>query len=223
MSAHEAAPDPVLATLAGRGSGIRNVRYRANRTVLLSVSRDGQTLNSHECFRAAPRGVLDAIATFLTARRGSAEQRRALDVIRGWEGAERALEEARRAPRRPPPRSGPGAGVLRDLFDGYNRDRFGGRLPSMPLRVSGRMTRVLGTISYEEVEGRRRVRGIAISADLLLVGNEAVLRDTLLHEMAHAEAWLEVGHRGHGRVWWAVAERVGCVPRAMSGERVRGR
>jgi hypothetical protein len=223
MSAHDAAADPVLATLAERGSAIRRVRYRANRTVLLSVSRDGRTLNSHECFRTAPRPVLDAIATFLSARRGSAAQRRALEVIRGWEGAERALEEARRAPRRPPPRSAPGAGVLRELFDGYNRERFGGRLPSMALRVSDRMTRVLGTISYEEEEGRRRVRGIAISADLLLRGNEAVLRDTLLHEMAHAEAWLEVGHRGHGRAWRRVAERVGCVPRAMSGERVRGR
>ncbi|NIP78304.1 MAG: hypothetical protein GWM90_03535, partial [Gemmatimonadetes bacterium] len=80
----------------------------------------------------------------------------------------------------------------------------------MPLRVSRRMTRSLGTIRYgrgtdagEGAAGRvgagRTVAEIAISAQLLEPGNRAVLEDTLLHEMAHAEAWLLHGHRGHGR------------------------
>jgi predicted SprT family Zn-dependent metalloprotease len=59
-----------------------------------------------------------------------------------------------------------------------------------------------------------------ISADLLLPANAEVLRDTLLHEMAHGEAWLRHGHRGHGKIWRRIAERVGCVPRALTQTRV---
>lgn len=115
------------------------------------------------------------------------------------------------------------AGRVRALFERYNRERFAGRLPPIPLRVSGRMTRSLGTISYEVEAHGRGVRGIAISDDLLLAGNEEFLVDTLLHEMAHAEAWLDHGHRGHGAVWRRIAERVGCSPRARTCEPVRRR
>lgn len=223
----DAATDPVLTALRARSSAIRQVRYRPNRTVLLSVSRDGRTLNTHECFREAPRPVLDAIATFVSAPRRSREYRRALETIRGWEGAARGLERARRArpprQRARPTTSGPELVRLRGLFDRYNRQRFGGRLPPIPLRVSGRMTRTLGTISYTETDGERGVREIAIAAELLLRSNEAVLRDTLLHEMAHAEAWLRHGHQRHGRLWRRIAERVGCAPRALTRTPIRRR
>jgi predicted SprT family Zn-dependent metalloprotease len=85
------------------------------------------------------------------------------------------------------------------------------------------MTRSLGTISYGEEGPARTVKEIAISADLLVPENRAVLEDTLLHEMAHAEAWLRHGHRGHGPIWRRVAERVGCTPRALIHTRVRRR
>jgi hypothetical protein len=215
-------PDPVLATLRERGSGIIQVRYRANRSVLLSVSRDGRVLNSHECFRSAPRRVLEAIATCLAAPRGSLERAAAMGTIRDWEGTHDGLALARRSPRRSPPRSSVDVTPLRALFDRYNRERFGGRLPSIPLRVSDRMTRALGTISYDESDGRR-VHGIALSADLLVAGDEGPVTNTLLHEMAHAEAWLEWGHRGHGALWRRIAERVGCEARARSCHPVRGR
>lgn len=231
------ATDPLLAALRGRRSRIRSVRYRANRTVLLSVSRDGRTLNSHSCFRDAPPEIAEAVAEFLTARRGSAPARRALEQLRGWEGTDRGLEAARRdRPRRSRRATdGPETGPLRELFDRFNRDRFDGRLPAVPLRVSRRMSRSLGTIRYgpdgETAAGGaagpagaaarprsdgepRSVREIAISADLLLPANRTALEDTLLHEMAHAEAWLRHGHRGHGRPWRRIAERVGCAPRA---------
>jgi hypothetical protein len=222
-------PDPahdrVLAALRARASRIRTIRYRMNRTVLLSVSRDGRTLNTHECFRDAPGRVVDAIATFVSAPRRSVEYRRALETIRAWDGAARGLERARRArpARRPPGRGAPETARLRVMFDRYNRHRFGGRLPAIPLRISRRMTRSLGTISYLETGGRRTVREIAISADLMLRGNEEVLRDTLLHEMAHAEAWLRHGHQGHGPIWRRVAERVGCVPLALTRTPIRRR
>jgi len=218
------APDPILAALRARNSSVLRVRYRRNRTVLLSISRDGTTLNSHECFRGAPRGIVDAIVTFVTVPRRAAEYRRALSAIQEWEGAARGLEQARRTrPQRRVRAGGPDAEPLRILFDRYNAAHFGGRLPRIPLRLSRRMTRALGTISYGEAEGSRIVRDIAISADLLMAGNEEVLRDTLLHEMAHAEAWLRHGHRGHGKVWRRTAERVGCAPTALTRVPVRRR
>lgn len=220
----DATPDPILAALRARNSTVRRVRYRPNRTVLLSISRDGRTLNSHECFRGAPRRIVDAIVTFVTVSRRSTAYRLALTAIQEWEGSTRGLEAARRARgRRRVRTSGSDAEPLRALFDRYNADRFGGRLPRIPLRLSRRMTRALGTISYLETDGRRVVRDIAISVDLLLPGNVAVLRDTLLHEMAHAEAWLRHGHRGHGKVWRRIAERVGCVPTALTRVPVRRR
>jgi hypothetical protein len=217
--------DPVLAALRRRGAAIRRIRYRENRSVLLSVSRDGYTLNSHTCFRNAPSGVLDAIALFLRSRRGSTGHARALATIRGWEGTRRGLERARgkrRPRRRRAARTTPENERLRDLFDRFNRDRFDGRLPRIPLRVSHRMTRSLGTITYGRGE-ERRVTEIAISADLLAPVNGVVLEDTMLHEMAHAEAWLRHGHRGHGAAWRAIARRVGCTPRALIRATVRGR
>jgi hypothetical protein len=215
--------DAILAALAARGAAIRHVRYRHNRSVLVSVSRDGRTLNSHICFREAPGPVVEAIATFVLAPPRSPQYGRALRVIREWDGTRRALEQVRR--RRPPRITAAGraeeVAYLRALFDSYNAERFGGRLPAVPLRVSRRMTRSLGTIAYGERDGVRGVRQIAISADLLLPANRAILLDTLVHEMAHAEAWLEHGHRGHGPVWRRIAVRAGCVPRAITEARVR--
>lgn len=208
-----AASDPLLVALRAHRSPIRCVRYRPNRTVLLSVSRDGRTLNSHSCFRHAPPEIVAAVARYLTATRGSSAASRALKQLRSWEGTTRGLAAARRE--RPRKRRSPDTDTeetvpLRSLFERLNRERFDGGLPRIPLRVSHRMTRSLGTIRY----GSRDIVEIAISADLLLPGNRRVLLDTMLHEMAHAEAWLMHRHRGHGRPWRAIAERVGCTPRA---------
>lgn len=215
--------DPLLKALRRHGSRIRDVRYRDNRSVLLSVSRDGRTLNSHSCFRDPPPPVLEAIVQFVVSRRRSDAQREAVEVLRGWDGARQALAQVRRRrPRRCPQVDGPGTEPLRRLFDGYNRTRFGGRLPRIGLRISRRMTRSLGTITYA-TRGGRAVRDIAISADLMLARNRQALEDTLLHEMAHAEAWLEHGHRGHGAPWRGIAERVGCTPRACTNVRIQRR
>ncbi len=221
--AEHVASDPVLAALRARGAPVRQVRYRQNRSVLLSVSRDRRTLNSHECFRRAPPAVLEAVAAFVVSRPGSPEHRLALELIRGWEGARRAIEQVRRRlpPRRPPSGAVDQVGRLERLYRALNCECFGERLPRVTLRVSRRMTRSLGLISYTQSGGDRAVREIVIATHLLLPGNEQVLRDTLLHEMAHAEAWLEHGHRGHGPVWRRIAVRVGCSPRARTEARVR--
>ena len=196
--------------------------------MLVSVSKDGRTLNCHACYRDAPPEIVSAIVTVVTVRRNGGSRRAALRTLREWEGTRRGLARARRrkAPRRPGV-DGPGTGAIRALFRALNREKFGGRLPEIPLRVSRRMTRSLGTIRYgpgeRSTDPGRSVQEIAISADLLRDENRATLEDTLLHEMAHAEAWLLHGHRGHGRVWRRIARRVGCRPRAVNDVRVAGR
>ena len=220
--------DRLLRGLRARGSAVRKVRYRDNRTVLLSVSLDGRTLNCHTAFRSAPARIVDAIALFLRSRRGSADYERALERIRTWEGARKGLERARRRGARQTARilagpPTPEVAAIQRVYRQFNRLKFGGRLPAVPIRISRRMTRSLGTISYGGRGEDRRIREIAISADLLAPANRRVLEDTLLHEMAHAEAWLRHGHRGHGGVWRAIAHRVGCTPSALIHTRVRGR
>jgi predicted SprT family Zn-dependent metalloprotease len=38
------------------------------------------------------------------------------------------------------------------------------------------------------------------------------VRSTVLHEIAHALAFLETGHKGHGPPWKAVCDRIGAKP-----------
>jgi len=53
-------------------------------------------------------------------------------------------------------------------------------------------------------------RRIQLSAYLVNLNDDARVRDTILHEIAHAKA----GHRaGHGRVWKLWAIKVGAPPR----------
>ena len=72
------------------------------------------------------------------------------------------------------------------------------------------------------VEARRRLgdcrfqdRVIRISRAHALEGSEEQIRDTVLHEIAHAIAGPEAGH---GPLWKAAARRIGAVPRAKAYE-----
>ena len=72
------------------------------------------------------------------------------------------------------------------------------------------------------VEARRRLgdchfgdRVIRISRAHALQGSEEQIRDTVLHEIAHAIAGPEAGH---GPLWKATARRIGAMPRAKSYE-----
>lgn len=59
---------------------------------------------------------------------------------------------------------------------------------------------------------RESERRIGLSAPLTQVHSDADVRDTILHEIAHA---LVGARHGHDRVWKATARRIGC-----SGERL---
>lgn len=213
-----------LRELRARGAGfIREVRFRPNRSRLISLSADRRRLNVHECFRAAPGRVLDAVAAFATAPSRARGFREAIERMREWhEGqiAEHGLGEPSAScgtPRQ--------LAYLERVYRQLNRTHFEERLPEvLPIRLSDRMSRRFGHVSYARtVGGERRVAELALNIDLLLPGNERALIDTLLHEMAHIEAWLLHGHRDHGRIWRDVARRVGCEPKACTHMRLRRR
>lgn len=63
---------------------------------------------------------------------------------------------------------------------------------------------------------RYRDRVIRISRAHALEGSEEQIRDTVLHEIAHAIAGPKAGH---GPLWKATARRIGATPRAKSYER----
>ena len=217
--------EDVLRELRARDAdSVLRVRFKANRSRLISLSADRSSLNLHECFRSAPADVLDAVAVFARSLRDSPAFRRAVARMRAWheaqvEGLEPEEQGAGPCCATPAQRH-----FLAGLYRQLNHSHFGGVLPDlMAVRLSDRMSRRLGHVSYSRGRGERVVLEIALNVDLMLQGNEQALVDTLLHEMAHAEAWLLHAHRGHGGVWRGIAERVGCEARACSDMRIRRR
>lgn len=214
----------MLAALQARGAlRLRKVRFKRNRSRMISLSSDHTALNLQECFRAAPGDVLDAVATFVRAPTHNAEVRRAIARMRRWwdgqEGDELVVAVTAACCATPEQARYMGA-----LYRTLNTLHFEGRLPpDVALRTSDRMSSRFGHIQYTRRDGRRAVAEIALNIDLFLQGNERHLEETLLHEMAHAEAWLGHGERGHGPVWRSIARRVGCEPRALSRVRIRRR
>lgn len=217
-----------LAALRMRGAtALECVRFRPNRTRLVSLSADQRSLNVQTAFREAPSDVLDAIATFASAQRRNRRYRDAIRRLREWWDV-RVLDDDMlradgvRAPCCGTPRQ---REFLRTAFERLNRLRFAGALPAdVPLRLSARMSRRFGHVYYgRTAAGTPLIDEIALNIDLMISGNEKHFLDTLLHEMAHAEAWLLHEHRGHGTIWRRIAGRVGCQPRACSAVRIRRR
>jgi hypothetical protein len=203
---------------------VERVRFKANRSRLISLSADRRSLNLHECFRSAPSDVIDAVARFAGSLRDSPGYRRAIERMRSWHEAQVDGSEADDYGTGPCCATPPQRHFLAALYRQLNASHFGGTLPDLlAVRLSDRMSRRLGHVSYSQARGDRAVLEIALNVDLMLDGNEKALVDTLLHEMAHAEAWLMHAHRGHGGVWRTIARRVGCEARACSDMHIRRR
>ncbi len=217
-------PDQLIDALRLRGvKGIVRVRFKPNRSRLISLSADHHSLNLHECFRGAPDRVLDAIAGFLRASNGSAGQRDAVRVMRRWTEGQVADRDAAPVRRRASAGTPAQQRFLLDAYRRLNRHLFESRLPDViPLRLSRRMARRFGHVEYRRARGTTREIGeLALNIHLLIRGNERHFLDTLLHEMAHVEAWVVHGHRGHGVIWRRAARRVRCEVRALSWVRIR--
>ena len=224
-------PDSMLRELRRRGvRGLERVRYKENRLRLVSVAADARVLHVHACFAEAPPAILDAIARFVSSPAGTAEFRRAIDELREWPAARRALEQARShdgATRVPAAARCCGSPAQQEflaaLYHRLNTRHFGAALPAaLPLRFSARMSRRYGhVLYYRDASGARHVTELALNIALLRKGNDGILLDTMLHEMAHVEAWLQHGHRYHGRVWKQICLRIGCIPAACTHSRMR--
>ncbi|MEX1015899.1 MAG: SprT-like domain-containing protein [Phycisphaeraceae bacterium] len=61
------------------------------------------------------------------------------------------------------------------------------------------------------------IKTIRLSRHLVQLNSDAEVRDTILHEIAHALAGLEHGHDAH---WQAVCRRIGATPQRLAGEAV---
>lgn len=54
---------------------------------------------------------------------------------------------------------------------------------------------------------------ISISRIYLASNPYPVMKDTLLHEIAHAVHFIRTGKTNHGKEWKQIAEKVGCTPK----------
>ena len=82
--------------------------------------------------------------------------------------------------------------------------------------------RQLGCAQIRRVRNRRtgkteEVKTIKLSRYLVALNNEDEVRDTILHEIAHAIAGLR---NGHNAKWKAVCRRIGAKPQRLAGEEV---
>jgi predicted SprT family Zn-dependent metalloprotease len=208
-------------------NGIRRVRYRPNRSRLISLSPDRASLNLHECFRGATDPVLDAIAAFVRGGSRSPETRQAIETMRAWSEGQTPADPLGASARRGSASAGTREQMafLKAAYRHFNRARFRGLLPeNVSIRLSQKMIRRFGHVEYHRRRNdARAIAEIALNIDLLLEGNERPLIDTMLHEMAHIEAWVVHGHRGHGEPWQRIAERVGCEVNSHSHVRLRRR
>jgi hypothetical protein len=199
----------LLARLDALGlRGIARVRLTRNRTVMVSFSQG--ELRVHEGYLDAPPEVLRAIVGFVCGRT-RAERARSREAILGHQITRPAGAPTRR-PEAERPEDAPLVGQLRRFHAHYNRVYFGGRLRTVPIRLSGRMRTRLGHYTAASPTG---------DPAEIVIGREHIRRHgweealhTLLHEMVHQ--WQdEAGHAiDHGASFRKKAREVGITPSA---------
>ncbi|MGQ0815729.1 MAG: SprT-like domain-containing protein [Gemmatimonadota bacterium] len=229
--------DALRRMLSRRGCrGVTCIRFKKNRGRIISLSRDGRTLNIHACFQEANEDAMNAVVTFLKAGRRSYAYREAIRAMRDFFDAHAAKYVAitgeaedhrvtRDVQRLPCVGTAAQRAFVREAYACYNATLFGNQLPAaVRMRLSSRMKSRLWHVRYHTTAaGERVVLELALNVHLMLPGNEAVLLDTLLHEMTHMAAWLVHSERGHGREWKLIAKRVGCEATACSTQPIRRR
>jgi len=198
--------------------GIVAVRVTDNRAVMVSLSKE-RVLRIHRGYARASDRVLRAVVRFLSRSTPPTLRRAARHEILSF-GAEAPAggpAPRRRASDRPRPGDLVHTERLAALFREANAAHFGGALPELPIRLSGRMKSRLGQLCLEPRTGvpfeitvsRRHVERHAWGE----------VADTLLHEMVHL--WQHVhGHPvDHGRAFRAKARELGVTPAARRAVR----
>ncbi len=178
--------------------GLRSLKHlvlHRNRVVLLTFTRG--VLRLHEGYASAPDEVLRAIVRFLTPftrRRDRLAARRTFVAfpVDQFAPSRRAVEPSSR----PAVESDrPWLQRLRVEHARLNRERFGGELGEIPIRLSGRMRRRLGHVALDRATGR--ATEIAMNRRHVQRDPWTLVEDTLLHEMVHqwqAETGRRVDH-----------------------------
>ena len=193
--------------------GVQRVRVTDNHTVMVSLS-PRNVLGIHRGFAQAPDRVLKAVVRFVSRGTPKAMRRAAEHEILSFRAETRApgARGRRRAPDRPRPGDLEAAERLAHLFREYNAQRFGGQLPELPIRLSGRMRSRLGQLCLRH--GTGEPYEITISRRHFERHGWAEAAHTMLHEMVHL--WQHAGgHRvDHGPHFCAKAEEVGVASTA---------
>ncbi len=191
----------------------RLLRVNDNRRVMVSLSAGG-VLSIHRGYALAPDRVLRAVVRFLKPRLPRAARRAAEREILAFRAADWALGEPRRrrAPDRPRPGDLEKTSRLAQLFAELNHRHFGGLLPRLPVRISGRMRTRLGQLCLHHETGRPHE--ITVSRVHIDRHGWREAAHTLLHEMVHL--WQHVnGHAvDHGPMFRRKAREVGVVAAA---------
>jgi len=196
--------------------GLRSVprlRVTDNRTVMVSFSKRN-VLSIHRGFAQAPDRVLKAVVRFVSAGTPKAMRRAARHEILSFRAEAHAPgpPQRRRAADRPQPGDLEKAERLARLFGEHNARHFGGQLPELPIRLSGRMRSRLGQLCLRHDTGEPYE--ITISRHHVERHGWEETAHTLLHEMVHL--WQQVsGHRvDHGARFRAKAQEIGVVSSA---------
>ena len=191
----------------------RRIRVNDNRSVMVSLSKGG-VLSIHRGYALAPDRVLKAVVRFLKPRVPRAARRAAEREILAFQAADWTLGEPRRprSPDRPRPGDAEKAERLLRLFVEYNDRHFGGALPRLPVRISGRMKSRLGQLCLHH--GTGVPHEITLSRSHIDRHGWEEAAHTLLHEMVHL--WQHVnGHAvDHGPLFRRKAREVGIVAAA---------
>ena len=189
------------------------IRVNDNRTVMVSFTRGG-LLSIHRGYALAPDRVLKAVVRFLKPRLSREARRAAEREILAFRAADWALGEPRRrrAGDRPRPGDPEKTERLARLFAEYNARHFRGLLPSLPMRISGRMRTRLGQLCLHH--GTGEPHEITLSRVHIDRHGWKEAAHTLLHEMVHL--WQHVnGHAvDHGPLFRRKAMQVGVVAAA---------
>jgi hypothetical protein len=172
--------DALLVRLRALGlRGIASCTLTANRSSVVSFR--GDRLRVHRAFADAPEPVLVAIVGFVNGR--GVARRRARRALVAYEipHVERPDARPRRRAATHPDDAALGARLVAAHAE-INRERFGGALGAVAIRVSRRLRRRLGHYS---AGGRGLAPEIAIARRHVRRDGWASACETLAHEMVH--------------------------------------
>ena len=178
------------------GGRLKSLVLTANRRTILSVrpgrsgDRSQLSVRIHQCFLDAPPETLEAVAIFLTSRRGTDQAREALRIIRQHFSEKTGNQKVPRT-RRPALRPAGVAVDLREIAADLNARYFQGRLAvnitwgrghgtTQPCRRRTHTSSLqLGSYSYED--NLIRLHGVLDQPGVPRYVIEAVVYHELLH------------------------------------------